>query len=87
MSTHMLQQGHGIRRGRKNYKDMNDKLFKFWDDHSTYKITTEQLLEKVAEMYTSFNAVRFTVRMPMMVVNLKTRPNNCVFVVLIVVLY
>ncbi len=59
MSTHMLRQGHDLRRERKNFKDMNDKLFKFWDDHSTYKVTTEQLLEKVAVMYTSFNAVRY----------------------------
>lgn len=59
MSARMLQQGHDLRRERKNFKDMNEKLFKLWDDHSTYKITTEQLLEKVAEMYTSFNAVRY----------------------------
>ena len=59
MSTHMLRQGHDLRRERKNFKDMNDKLFKFWDDHSTYKVTTEQLLEKVTVMYTSFNAVRY----------------------------
>ena len=38
---------------------MNEKLFDHWDQFNEHHITTEQLLEKVAEMYTNFNAIKY----------------------------
>jgi len=58
-ATHMLQQGHNLRRERKIFKEMYEKLFKLWDAHSTYKRRNEQLLEKVAKMKTSSNATQY----------------------------
>ena len=59
MATHMLQQGHDLKRERKSFNEVHEKLFKLWDAHSTYKRRTEQLLEKLAKMKTSFNATRY----------------------------
>jgi hypothetical protein len=55
----MLQQGQTLKRERKSLKLLNEKLFDHWDQFNEHHITTEQLLEKVAEMYTNFNAIKY----------------------------
>jgi hypothetical protein len=35
------------------------KLFNYWDKFNEHHLTTETLLEKVAEMYTDFNAIKY----------------------------
>jgi hypothetical protein len=50
----MLQQGQIHQRERISFKLL--KLFKYWD---TFNDTTEQLLEKVAKIYTDFNAIKY----------------------------
>ena len=57
--TKMLQQGQTLRRERKSFKLLNEKLFNYWDKFNEHHLTTEQLLEKVAEMYTNFNAIKY----------------------------
>ena len=57
--TKMLQQGQTLRRERKSFKLLNEKLFNYWDKFNEHHLTTETLLEKVAEMYTDFNAIKY----------------------------
>jgi hypothetical protein len=59
MYTRMLEQGQQLRRGRKTFRDLNAKLLSFWNDYSNSVISTEELLEKCAEIYTNFNASKF----------------------------
>ena len=59
MYTRMLEQGKKLRRERKTLRDLNTKLFPFWNDYSNSVISTEELLEKCAEISTNFNASKF----------------------------
>jgi hypothetical protein len=59
MYTRMLEQGKKLRRERKTLRDLNTKLFSFWNDYSNSVISTEELLEKCAEISTNFNASKF----------------------------
>jgi hypothetical protein len=55
----MLEQGQKLIRQRKTFKELNLKLFGLWDDYSEQKITTAELLEQCAEIYTNFNAIKY----------------------------
>ena len=55
----MLQQGQTLRRERKSFKLLNEKFFDYWDQFNEHLLTPEQLLEKVAEMYTNSNAIKY----------------------------
>jgi CII-binding regulator of phage lambda lysogenization HflD len=57
--TRMLEQRQKLRRERKTFRDLNAKIFSFWNDYSNSVISTEELLEKCAEIYTNFNASKF----------------------------
>jgi hypothetical protein len=54
----MLEQGQSLRRQRKTYRELNEKLFKFWDDYNKQHLTSKELLEKCANIYTHFNAIK-----------------------------
>ena len=60
MTTHMLQQGQQMRRERGTFKELSEMLFRLWADHTDEVISSSQLLEKVAELYTRFNEFRFS---------------------------
>jgi hypothetical protein len=38
---------------------LNEKFFDYWDQFNEHLLTPEQLLEKVAEMYTNSNAIKY----------------------------
>ncbi len=57
--TKLLQQGQTLRRERKSFKLLNEKFFDYWDQFNEHLLTPEQLLEKVAEMYTNSNAIKY----------------------------
>ncbi|EFX61650.1 hypothetical protein DAPPUDRAFT_338577 [Daphnia pulex] len=57
--TKMLEQGQSLRRQRKTYRELNEKLFKFWDDYNKQHLTSKELLEKCANIYTHFNAIKY----------------------------
>ncbi|EFX78707.1 hypothetical protein DAPPUDRAFT_105073 [Daphnia pulex] len=59
MYTRMLEEGHILRKERKTFRVKVAKLFSFWNDYSNSVISTEELLEKCAEIYTNFNASKF----------------------------
>ncbi|EFX63123.1 hypothetical protein DAPPUDRAFT_335907 [Daphnia pulex] len=56
--TKMLEQGQSLRRQRKTYRELNEKLFKFWDDYNKQHLTSKELLGKCANIYTHFNAIK-----------------------------
>jgi hypothetical protein len=41
----MLQQGQTLRRERKSFKLLNEKLFNYWDKFNEHHLTTEQLVK------------------------------------------
>jgi hypothetical protein len=57
--TKMLEQGQSLRRQRKTYRELNEKLFKFWDDYNKQHLTSKDFLEKCANIYTHFNAIKY----------------------------
>jgi hypothetical protein len=54
-SQRWYSRGRSIKE-RISFKFLHAKLFKYWD---TFNDTTEQLLEKVAKIYTNFNAIKY----------------------------
>ena len=59
MYEEMLLQGQKMRRTRKNYEALNEKLTKLWVDHNQQKLTTESLLVSLAQTYYDFNKKKF----------------------------
>ena len=59
MYEEMLLQGQKLRRTRKNYAALNEKLKKLWVDHNQQKLTTESLLVSLAQTYYDFNKNKF----------------------------
>lgn len=57
----MLQQGQILRRQRNTFRELNEKLFELWDDYNYQHITSSALLEKCANIYTNFNAVKYAI--------------------------
>lgn len=55
MYKEMLLQGHKLRRERKTYTALNEKLFKLWEDHRKNVISSESLLLSCAKLYSDFN--------------------------------
>jgi hypothetical protein len=53
----MLEQGKQIRRERKSFRIIYKKLFALWGNH-TQQISTSQLMEECAQIYTNFNAIK-----------------------------
>ena len=59
MYEEMLLQGQKLRRTRKNYEALNEKLKKLWVDHNQQKLTTESILVSLAQTYYDFNKNKF----------------------------